>query len=177
MPNGNPEMMEFSMETAASWVVPRWPAKIWVVVMRPYWQKEVKMAGPARCHSFLDSMKNSPAKWATPLMGWISSSSLVRSGFGVNRESVWSRSESWPPERSCAPPWSAMVFALLVVVQWMESFDIFILDDTVTPYVGWLLRVPYGAQIMWNINSIKWAFEMLHPVFNIEWFWIVGGVK
>lgn len=52
----------------------------------------------------------------------------------------------------------------------MESFDIFILDDTVTPYVGGLLRVPYGAQIMWNIKSIKWVFEMLHPVFNIECF-------
>lgn len=62
-------MMLFANERAASWAVPRWPAKIWVAVMRPYWQKEVKIAGAARPHSFFDSFRNSPARSAAPVMG------------------------------------------------------------------------------------------------------------
>lgn len=55
MDKEKPPMTEFSTETAASWMVPSCPAKSWVVAPRVYWQRDVKMAGPAKYHSLLDS--------------------------------------------------------------------------------------------------------------------------
>lgn len=73
-PKEKPAMTEFSMDTAASWRVPTWPAKVWVMAPSEYWQMEVKMAGPARYHSFLDSTQNSFVKPPNPLMGSMSPS-------------------------------------------------------------------------------------------------------
>lgn len=58
MPKDKPAMMVFSMEKAARSRVPRWPAKVWVMAPSEYWQTEVKMAGPARYQSLLDSAMN-----------------------------------------------------------------------------------------------------------------------
>lgn len=70
-------MTEFSMETAASSSVPTWPAKVCVMAPSEYWQREVKIAGPARYHNFLDSIMNSLKKSRTPAMGGMSSPSAT----------------------------------------------------------------------------------------------------
>lgn len=75
-PKENPAMTEFSTETAASWRLPTWPAKVWVMAPREYWQMEVKIAGPARYHSFLDSTQNSLLKSTNPLIGSMSPSAM-----------------------------------------------------------------------------------------------------
>lgn len=72
-PNEKPAMTEFSTDTAARAMVLTWPAKTWVMAPREYWQMEVKMAGPARYHSFLDSLENSLKKSTTPVIGGMSS--------------------------------------------------------------------------------------------------------
>lgn len=71
-------MTEFSMETAARSRVPTCPAKIWVTAPREYWHMEVKTAGPARNHSFLDSRLNSRKKSRTLVMGGMSSESGLK---------------------------------------------------------------------------------------------------
>ncbi|KAL2559846.1 Uncharacterized protein Fot_04585 [Forsythia ovata] len=78
MPKEKPAMTEFSMETAASSRVPRWPANVWVMAPREYWQREVKMAGPARYQSFLDSTMNSLKKSRIPAIGGMSSPSAMK---------------------------------------------------------------------------------------------------
>lgn len=86
MPRQKPAMTEFSTETAARAMVLTWPEKTWVTAPREYWQTEVKMAGPARYHSFLDSVMNCLAKSAAPAIGAMSSDCAVKtaeSGAGV----------------------------------------------------------------------------------------------
>ncbi|KAL2540659.1 Uncharacterized protein Adt_01637 [Abeliophyllum distichum] len=73
MPKYKPKMKKFSMETSVSSRVPRWPAKVWVMVPSEYWQRKVKMAGPARYQSFLDSTMNSLKKSRTSAIGGMSS--------------------------------------------------------------------------------------------------------
>lgn len=68
MAKENAPMTEFSTETAASWMVPSCPAKSWVVAPMVYWQREVKIAGPAKYHSLLNSLKNSLQKSPTPFI-------------------------------------------------------------------------------------------------------------
>ncbi|GFY88242.1 root hair specific 2 [Actinidia rufa] len=58
-------------------MVPTWPAKTWVTAPSEYWQTAVKMAGPARNHSFFDSTKNSPKKSLGLWIGLMSSSSAT----------------------------------------------------------------------------------------------------
>ena len=76
-PNEKPAMTEFSTETAASSRVPTWPAKVWVIAPREYWHIEVKIAGPTRNQSFLDSTLNSLQKSLKLFMGPISPASPV----------------------------------------------------------------------------------------------------
>lgn len=71
-PKEKPAMTEFSTETAARVRLSTWPAKSWVMAPSEYWQTEVKMAGPARNQSFLDSTKNSEKDDLAPVIGWIS---------------------------------------------------------------------------------------------------------
>lgn len=93
-PKENPAMTEFSIDTAARSSLPSCPAKTWVIAPREYWHMVVKMAGPARYHSFLDSPQNSLKKSGTLLIGGISSASAVKEEakevFFVSLGSNWS---------------------------------------------------------------------------------------
>jgi hypothetical protein len=104
-------MTEFSTETAARARVPTWPAKTWVMAPREYLHMEVKMAGPARYHSFFNSMRKCLEKSPGPLIGGMSAAP----GTKVAAEEVftatgaycsWSCSSLWFPleDRSgCSP--------------------------------------------------------------------------
>lgn len=78
IPKQKPAMTEFSTETAASWMVPTWPAKSWVMAPREYWEMEVKMAGPARYQSFFHSMKNCVKKSLGVVIGGMSVDSVLK---------------------------------------------------------------------------------------------------
>lgn len=77
-PRDKPAMTEFSMEKAASSRVPTWPAKVWVKAPSEYWQREVKMAGPAKYQSFPDSSLNAVRKTARLSIGGMSSTSATK---------------------------------------------------------------------------------------------------
>nr|GLL32714.1 hypothetical protein VIGAN_01244900 [Ipomoea trifida] len=99
-PNEKPAMTEFSTVTAARSIVERWPAKVWVMAPREYWQREVKTAGPARYHSFLDSTLNSRKKSRAPVIGGMSSGSgtnedLKEARDGRRRNSSSARPTTW----------------------------------------------------------------------------------
>lgn len=99
-PNEKPAMTEFSTVTAARSMVLRWPAKVWVIAPREYWQREVKTAGPARYQSFLDSTLNSRKKSPTLVIGAMSSGSgtnedLKEASDGRRRNSSSARPTMW----------------------------------------------------------------------------------
>nr|GMD26463.1 uncharacterized protein LOC109172074 [Ipomoea batatas] len=122
-PNEKPAMTEFSTVTAARSIVERWPAKVWVMAPREYWQIEVKTAGPARYHSFLDSTLNSRKKSRAPVIGGMSS------GSGTNEDLKEARTAGEETRRRrdrrrgrlrrgkakaalcCHPPWKANFLA------------------------------------------------------------------
>lgn len=78
MPKEKPAMREFSTETAARSMVPRWPAKIWVMAPREYLETKEKIAGPARYQSFFDSAVNCVVKSLGPVMGPMSAAVAVK---------------------------------------------------------------------------------------------------
>nr|XP_025650828.1 uncharacterized protein LOC112746936 [Arachis hypogaea] len=87
-PKQKPAMTEFSTETAARAMVLMCPARSRVMAPSEYWLREVKMAGPARYHSFLISMENSLKKSLIPFIGGMSSDFVVKTA-AVSRIPIW----------------------------------------------------------------------------------------
>lgn len=68
-PNDKPAMTEFSTEKAARSRVLTCPAKVWVMAPSEYWQRQLKIAGPAKYQSFFDSEVKALKKRWGPVIG------------------------------------------------------------------------------------------------------------
>lgn len=77
------------MVTAARSSVPTWPAKTWVMAPREYWHTEVKIAGAARYHSFLDSALNWSQKSPALAIGGMSPGSPAWATKVEDAELLW----------------------------------------------------------------------------------------